>query len=111
MESSIASINLHALREHINALQLENGPDLEAILNSKMVAEALEQMQMPVLCLACHVSKVSQNYTTFNGEAVESYYCTVSMSTLFRFFYIFLSFLDELCFVFCYNIHKVYVFM
>ncbi|RUS79282.1 hypothetical protein EGW08_012969 [Elysia chlorotica] len=54
----MSSLDLHFLKEHINSLRLENGADVETLLQSKLVVEALERTQMPVLCLACYVPKV-----------------------------------------------------
>ncbi|GFR68464.1 histone-lysine N-methyltransferase PRDM9 [Elysia marginata] len=54
----MASIDLHLLKERISTLHVESDADLDTILQSKVVADALKQMQMPMLCLACHISKV-----------------------------------------------------
>lgn len=48
----------HNLSEHINALHLENGGDLDTILKSRLVIETLETTRMSVLSLACHVCNV-----------------------------------------------------
>lgn len=54
----MAMMNVVALSEHISALYLENGGDLDKILNSELVVETLASSRMSALSLACQICNI-----------------------------------------------------
>ncbi|KAH9513740.1 hypothetical protein Btru_041984 [Bulinus truncatus] len=56
--TTMADVDAHNLSEHINALHLEYGGDLDIILKSRLIIETLESTHMSVLNLACHACNI-----------------------------------------------------
>ncbi|KAK0047798.1 serine/threonine-protein phosphatase 6 regulatory ankyrin repeat subunit B [Biomphalaria pfeifferi] len=54
----MADVDAHILSEHINALHLEYGGDLDIILKSRIIIETLENTHMSVLNLACYACNI-----------------------------------------------------